>query len=84
MKRISEKMKAQKVKEKELSLKLWLKQKGRCANPECQCDLMWCFPPASKHEIKRRSQGGDPLDEKNCQMLCGVCHLRASGIKVVD
>ena len=82
MKRISEKMKAQKVKEKELSVKLWLKQKGRCA--KCKCDMLYCFPPPSKHEIIRRSQGGDPLDGENCQMLCGVCHLEAHGHKVVD
>jgi predicted HNH restriction endonuclease len=27
-----------------------------------------------KHEIKFRSQGGDPTDPSNCLMLCQRCH----------
>lgn len=28
------------------------------------------------HEWVLRSQGGDPLDETNCLLLCSECHLR--------
>ena len=29
-----------------------------------------------KHEIKPRSLGGDPLDPKNCVLLCRPCHFQ--------
>lgn len=30
-----------------------------------------------KHEIKFRSQGGDPTDPSNCIILCIECHNKA-------
>jgi len=33
-----------------------------------------------KHEIKFRSQGGDPLDPNNCLMVCGKCSSKEHGI----
>lgn len=63
--------------EKELTRTLFIKQKGLCA--ECYSPLGW---GSAKHEIKFRSRGGDPTDEKNCQLLCLVCHNRAHGIDI--
>jgi len=50
------------------------------------CEL--CHKPPdwrglSKDEIKSRAQGGDPLDPKNCRMVCGRCHSNRHGIKEV-
>jgi len=33
------------------------------------------------HEHLHRSQGGDPTDPDNCILLCGVCHMRAHGLR---
>jgi len=76
IKPISEKRKAQIVKEKELSLLLYEKQKGLCG---CGCGkrLLDDWLPPSKHEIRKRSQGGDPTDIKNCVLLRGECHIKA-------
>lgn len=38
----------------------------------------------SKHEIKSRAQGGDPLDPSSCLMLCGKCHSAGHHIKELD
>lgn len=40
-------------------------------------DVVWdrCDSPAAHvHEIRRRSQGGDITDPKNCLHVCAVCH----------
>ena len=72
LKRISDKRRKQIVEEKILSQMLWIKQNGKCAR--CGCVLFGTFPPPSKHEIIRRSAGGDPLSEENCEILCHACH----------
>ena len=70
LKPMGEKMQAQKIREKILAVKLFEKQKGLCAR--CHKPLMggWFH----KHEIVRRSAGGDATDEKNCELLCVSCH----------
>ena len=70
IKPMSDKMKAQKVKEKILACKLFEKQEGRCARCHNRLVGGWFH----KHEIKRRSAGGDPLSEENCELLCVKCH----------
>ena len=52
---------------------------------ECQGYCMKChklpdFRGLSKHEIKMRSQGGDPTEKTNCVLLCGKCHSAQKGI----
>lgn len=77
LKRISNKMAAQKVKERALRLKLLERCQGLCE----LCHRAPDWRGLSKHEIKFRSQGGNPLDEDNCLMLCGVCHSKEHHIK---
>ena len=79
MKRISDKMAAQKVKERELSQKLLERCQGLCED----CGRAPDWRNLSKHEIVFRSRGGGPLDESNCLMLCGKCHSKRHGIKEV-
>ena len=79
IKPISDKRRVQLVKEKELTAKLLVKQKGLCA--ECGRPLGWA---SAKHEIKFRSHGGDPTDENNCELLCVYCHMKAHGIRVKE
>jgi len=76
IKPLSNKRQKQMMVERELTRKLFIKQKGLCA--ECHKPLGW---GSSKHEIKFRSRGGDPTDEENCQLLCLKCHNKAHGIK---
>ena len=76
IRKISEKKKAQLKAEALLSAKLLVKQGGRC--DECGCVLRW---GSAKHEIKFRSQGGNPVDENNCVLLCIHCHNARHGIK---
>ena len=78
MRRISKKMIKQKQEEKELTMKLWDKQGGKCA--ECGVWLSW---RSAKHEIISRARGGDPTDPLNCQLLCGRCHSARHLIKEV-
>ena len=75
---ISDRMIQQKLKEKELTMKLWDKQGGKCA--ECGEWLSW---RSAKHEIISRARGGDPTDPNNCVLLCGRCHSKKHGIKEV-
>ncbi len=72
IKPISDKRRKQIVGEKTLAQRLWIKQNGLCNR--CNCVLFGTFPPPSKHEIIRRSAGGDPLSEDNCEILCAKCH----------
>ena len=72
LKRMSVKRSKQIVEEKILSRMLWIKQRGLCNR--CKRVLFGTFPPPSKHEIIRRSAGGDPLSEENCEILCHACH----------
>ncbi len=64
--------------EKELTLRLIVKQGGKCA--ECGRNLGW---GSAKHEIKFRSHGGDPTDEGNCVLLCIVCHGKKHGENLI-
>lgn len=38
-----------------------------------------CYPPDPRYphvnERVPRSQGGDPHEPKNCELLCGTCHM---------
>lgn len=78
LRKISVKKAAQLKAEKLLTGRLIIKQKGRCA--DCNKLLGW---GSAKHEIKFRSQGGDPTDETNCVLLCLKCHGKAHGIKII-
>ena len=78
MKRISAKKQAQLKAEKELTARLLVKQSGLCA--DCKQALRW---GSAKHEIKHRSQGGDPTDEENCVLLCLPCHGARHGLKLI-
>ena len=75
IKPISDKKREQLKAENLLTARLIIKQKGRCA--ECDKLLGW---GSAKHEIKFRSQGGDPTDETNCKLLCLVCHGKRHGL----
>ena len=72
-------MAKQQRKERELAEDLVNKSGGRCTS----CGETPDWRGLSKHEKVKRSQGGDPLDPDNCQMLCGRCHSREHGIKEV-
>jgi 5-methylcytosine-specific restriction endonuclease McrA len=76
---MSDKKRKQLGLEKELTRKLIIRQKGLCA--ECGKLLGW---GSAKHEIKFRSQGGDPTDENNTQLLCITCHGEKHGLKIVE
>jgi 5-methylcytosine-specific restriction endonuclease McrA len=73
---VSQKRQAQMKAEKELSKKMLDKCGGKCM----KCGKLPDWRGLSKHEIIFRSQGGDPLDESNCQLLCGTCHDLIHGI----
>ncbi len=80
MKRISDKRRRQLALERELKVKLMERCHGRCE----KCRKLPDFRGLDKHEIVRRSQGGDPLDPKNCLMLCRPCHnFETFGVKEV-
>jgi len=78
LKCISAKKQAQLKVEKELTALLYEKQGGLCA--DCKCALGW---GSAKHEIKHRSQGGDPIDEANTILLCLVCHGARHGQNLI-
>lgn len=67
---MSDKMREQKAREWELREILYDNQRGRCA----RCNKRLSYGWYSKHEINRRSAGGDPLDINNCELLCTICH----------
>jgi 5-methylcytosine-specific restriction endonuclease McrA len=73
---VSQKRQAQMKAEKELSKKMLDKCGGKCM----KCGNLPDWRGLSKHEIIFRSQGGNPLDESNCLILCGTCHNRVHGI----
>ena len=79
IRRISKKKRKQLLREKELTAILWEKQNGLCAD----CGRALRFGSA-KHEIKFRSQGGDPTDENNCILLCLPCHSKRHGIRIIE
>ena len=57
-------------KESELKKILLVRSGGRC-------EICGQLPDAfglSKHEIKTRAEGGDPLNPENCLMTCRSCH----------
>ena len=78
MKRISTKKQAQLKIERELTDKLLIKQGFLCA--DCHGTLGW---GSAKHEIKHRSQGGDPTDEDNTVLLCLPCHGKRHGQNII-
>lgn len=69
-------MAKQKVKERILSQQLLSKCNGLCM--DCGNPPDW--RGLSKHEIVFRSQGGNPLEESNCILICGKCHSKRHGI----
>lgn len=79
MKAISDKMRIQKAKERELSKQLIEECQGLCSD----CGSPGDWRGISKHEIKFRSHGGDPLDRNNVLMLCGKCHSKRHHLKEV-
>ena len=79
--RISPKRRKQLIAEIQLTKVLFKKQGGLCA--KCHKPLDWHWAGFDKHEIKRRSQGGDPLDEMNCELLCRLCHIEETEYREV-
>lgn len=75
--KIRPEMRKQKLSEKELRQILLERCKGLCEN----CHNPPDFRGLSKHEIRFRSRGGNPLDPENCLMLCGKCHNDKHHIK---
>lgn len=72
-------MARQKRLERALADRLGARCQGYCED----CGRRPDWRGLSKHEKLKRSQGGDPLDEANCIMLCGPCHSRHHGIREV-
>ena len=78
MKRISAKKQAQLKVEKELTARLLEKQSGLCG--DCNRALSW---GSAKHELIFRSQGGSPILEDNCVLLCLYCHGARHGQNLI-
>jgi hypothetical protein len=76
LKSVSTKKASQKHKERKLSQELLEESGGLCQ----ECGQPPDFRGLSKHEVKFRSKGGDPLDKSNVKLLCGTCHDLAHGI----
>ena len=75
---ISDKKKVRLEEEKKLTERLYIKQKGLCA--DCGDRLGW---GAAKHEIIFRSHGGSPIEESNCQILCLACHGKRHHLNII-
>lgn len=75
----SKKMERQLYRERKLRDELMNRCKGYCEI----CGNWPDWRGLAKHEKKKRSQGGDPLDPENCVMVCGKCHSATEGIKEV-
>lgn len=73
-------MARQKAAEKRLTNDLLSRSGGLCED----CGSAGDFRGLAKHEIRHRSQGGDPLDPANVLLLCGRCHSLRHGIREVD
>jgi len=73
---ISKKRSRERYKERKLTRKLLARCGGLCEG----CGEPPDWRGLSKHEKIHRSQGGDPLDPDNCEMLCGKCHSKQHGI----
>jgi len=71
----SDKMRAQKIVEREIACDLFVEQNGKCA--KCGCILSPHREPIEyKHEIIMRSHWrGGAIVKDNCQLLCGKCHI---------
>jgi len=52
----------------------------RCHGLCEECHELPDFRGLSKHEKIKRSQGGDPTDPNNCELICGKCHDLCHGI----
>jgi len=65
--------------ERKLAQKLLQRCHGFCE----ECHKLPDFRGLRKHEIKMRSQGGDPTDPENCLMVCGRCHSKFHGIEEI-
>ena len=70
-------MAKQRRKERAFTAELVNRTGGRCQ----RCGQLPDWRGLSKHEKVKRSQGGDPLDPNNCEILCGRCHSKEHGIK---
>jgi len=77
MRRVTRKRQYQLAQEKALTQQLLIRSNGQCE----KCHEWPDWRGLSKHEIRHRSQGGDPLDPGNCLLLCGKCHSGAHGIR---
>jgi len=64
---------------------VWLRDMAQCRTCLALVEPpSWGFPPnrtGHVHEVIHCSQGGDPTDPANCILLCGVCHMRAHGLR---
>lgn len=76
IRKISKKKSTQKREEQKLTQKLLEESNGCCMN----CGQFPDFRGLSKHEIKFRSQGGDPTDINNVILVCGRCHSKFHGV----
>ncbi len=77
IRKISDKRAIEIQQEAELRRVLYIKQKGLCADCGGQPDWRgW-----QKHEIVFRSQGGSPIDEKNCILICYPCGAKRHNIR---
>lgn len=63
---------------------VWRRAGGRCEGCESivKRASIYFAEVGHVHETVKRSQGGDPTDPDNCQLLCLACHLLEHGIRV--
>ena len=76
LRKVSSKMRKQKVQEAKLTQELLGNSNGVCA----LCGRTPDWRGFSKHEIVHRSQGGSAIDPNNTILICGRCHSKQHGI----
>ena len=79
LRKVSSKMRKQKVQEAKLTQELLENSNGVCA----LCGRAPDFRGFSKHEVVHRSQGGSATDPNNTILICGRCHSKEHGINEV-
>ena len=76
---LSREKQVQIIQERELKVKLFERQKGKCVVCEGTCDWRgWHL-----HHVVFRSQGGKS-DKSNCVLVCAGCHALYHGIREVN
>jgi hypothetical protein len=76
LRKVSSKMRKQKVQEAKLTQELLENSNGVCA----LCGRAPDWRGFSKHEVVLRSQGGSATDPNNTVLICGRCHSKEHGI----